>query len=338
MKKGFAIAGNMIVDVTKVISAFPVRHELVDIVHREYSLGGLVNNVIGTLARLDPELPLKAISLIGEDAEGDFILRTLSPFKNIDLSLVQREGVTSFTDVLTEADSRARTFLTFPGAMAEFDLRHIPIDKLDCDIFHVGYIFLLPKLDQPDAECGTRMARLLRDVQRAGILTSLDVVSAVGERFAKYVPPALKYADYFIVNEIEAGKTVGVALRDEREKLLTGRIPGALARLKEMGVARWAIIHAPEGGFGLDERGAYVALPSLRLPDGFIKGTVGAGDAFCSGALYAAYRGESLKTGIEYGIGAAACSLSEPGGADGVRPIAEARALYQSMDKQSLPC
>lgn len=336
MERGFVVAGNMIVDVIKLISTFPVRHGLVNILDKSYSLGGLVNNVIGTLARLDPELPLKALSLIGEDAEGNLIMEAQSKFPNVDLSLIVRHGVTAFTDVLTEADTRARTFLFYPGSGGAFDLEHVPLGKLNCDIFHVGYIFLLPMLDLPDPEYGTRMARLLHGVQARGILTSVDVVSEVGGRYRTLVPPALRYTDYFIVNELEAGMTAGIELRDEREKLLLDRIPEALKRLKAMGVGRWAVIHAPEGGFGLDEAGAYVELPSLKLPDGFIKGTVGAGDAFCAGCLYAAYKGGGLESGIQCGIAAAALSLSEPGGADGVRPIGEALQFYHSMPKQSL--
>ena len=47
---------------------------------------------------------------------------------------------------------------------------------------------------------------------------------------------------------------------------------------------------------------------SLALPEGYIKGTVGAGDAFCSGVLYGAWRGMDLAEAIELGTAAAACS------------------------------
>ena len=337
MNKGFVIAGNMIVDVIKIISAFPERHSLVNIVEQYYSLGGLVNNVTSTMARLDPELPIKTLSRIGEDAQGDYILKTLGEFKNVDLSLVKRGGINSYTDVLTEQGSGVRSFLTYCGADGEFDIDDVPIDKLDCDMFHAGYVLLLPTLDKPHDVYGTRMAHLLHDVQQAGILTSLDVVSEVGDRYKTLVPPALKYVDYFIVNEIEAGRTVGIELRDEHDKLLFDRIPAALHALKNMGVSRWAVIHAPEGGFGMDEQHKFIRLPSLKLPDGFIKGTVGAGDAFCAGTLLGAYQGKSLEDSLKLGIAAAACSLSEQGGSDGVKPLKEALELYESMPKQIFP-
>ena len=57
-------------------------------------------------------------------------------------------------------------------------------------------------------------------VQQRGIKTSIDVVSEASDRFTRLVPPALKYTDYCIINELEAGQSTGVALRDEDGQLL----------------------------------------------------------------------------------------------------------------------
>ena len=40
------------------------------------------------------------------------------------------------------------------------------------------------------------------------------MVSEDSDRFGKVVSPALKYVDYCILNEIEAGKTTGFKIRD----------------------------------------------------------------------------------------------------------------------------
>ena len=82
---------------------------------------------------------------------------------------------------------------------------------------------------------------------------------------------------------------------------------------------------------GLDENDNLVEVPSLKLPKGWIAGTVGAGDAFCSGVTYAAWKGYDLKSAIELGTASAVCSLSQPGSTEGMRTEAEARALYDSM-------
>ena len=336
MNKGIAVAGDMVMDIIKLIDQFPQRHELIHIEEKAYSIGGAVNNTGRDLAALDPQMPVRLVGMIGTDGEGDEMLRQLAQYPNIDTSRVLRQGQTSFTDVLTEKESRARTFLFYGGANDVFDCRHVDVDHLDCGLFHIGYILLLAAMDKEDEQYGTRMARLLHDVQARGIKTSVDVVSEVGDRYKRLVPPALKYADYFIVNEIEAGKTVGIELRDQEENLLVERIPLVLKRLRELGVKEWAVIHAPEGGFGLDRTGNYVKLGSLDLPKGFIVGTVGAGDAFCAGVLHAAYKGETLEQGIRDGIAAAALSLSAAGASEAMRPIDEVRALYRRMPKKSV--
>ena len=336
MKKGIAVAGDMVMDIIKLIDQVPQRHGLIHLEDKSYSPGGAVCNTGRDLAALDPQMPVRLVGMVGEDAEGEEMLRQLSAYPNIDVSRILRQGQTSFTDVLTEKDSRARTFLFFGGANDVFDRQHVDVENLNCDLFHVGYILLLAALDQEDPQYGTRMARLLHDVQAQGIKTSVDVVSEVGDRYRRLVPPSLKYADYFIVNEIEAGKTVGIDLRDAQDNLLTQRIPLVLNRLREMGVKEWVVIHAPEGGFGLDREGHYVALGSLDLPQGFIVGTVGAGDAFCAGVLHAAYKGESMEQGIQDGIAAAAQSLSAAGASEAMVPIQQVRELYQRMPKKSV--
>ena len=159
----------------------------------------------------------------------------------------------------------------------------------------------------------------------------MDVVSEAGNRFTLLVPPALKYADYCIINELEAEQITHVPLRDGSGVLIRANMREALERIRAFGVSAWAVIHCPEGGFGLDQEGRYEAVPSPLLPAGYIKGTVGAGDAFCAGTLYRAYKGMSLREGIELGIASASCSLSEPGAADGMRSVEEAMMRYRKL-------
>ena len=190
---------------------------------------------------------------------------------------------------------------------------------------------LLDALDAPDDEYGTKMARLLHNVQAAGALTSVDVVSEAGDRFQRLVPPALKYTDYLIVNEIEAGKTAGLALRAPGGEIDEESVWEALRAIRRMGVSRWIVVHAPEGAWGLDENDREVFVRSAKLPQGYIQGTVGAGDAFCAGALLGAYRGEALKDALWYGAVAAACSLGKPGATEGVRKMEEALNAFERV-------
>lgn len=329
MRKGICCAGNMIVDITYPIETWPKQNELTHITEGiTNSTGGCVCNTICDLARLDPQMHLVASGFAGHDAEGDFIMEEMKKYPNIDLSMVKRDGRTSFTAVMSNNETKERTFFQHAGANAYYCEDHIDWDNLDVNLFHIGYILLLPALDEPDSEYGTKMARLLHKVQKMGIKTSIDVVSEAGDRFAKLVTPALKYADYCVINELEAQQTTGVCLRDEDGNLLLDNMPLALKKLKEMGVSTWAVIHCPEIGCGIDETGTYYQLPSLKLPKGYIKGTVGAGDAFCAGVIYAAEKGLSMPEALKIGVCTAAASLSEVSASDGVKTVDQVLALY----------
>ena len=329
MRKGICVAGNLVVDITYPIERWPRQNELTTITEGiTRSVGGAVCNVVTDLARMDKSLPLSALGVIGQDAEGDFILEQLGKYRNVDLSLLGRKGATSFTAVMSDNRTKARTFFQYRGANALFDESFIDWEKIDAELLHVGYILLLDALDQEDAEYGTKMARLLAEARRRGLKTSIDVVTETGDRFQTLVPPALRYTDYCVINELEAQQITGVPLRDESEKLYPENMKEALERMKELGVSTWAVIHCPEGGYGLDEENRYVSLPSLRLPEGYIKGTVGAGDAFCAGVLYGAQKRWALPESIRLGTCAAAASLSEPGASEGVGTAEEVLKLW----------
>lgn len=333
-KRGICAAGNLIVDITYPIEQWPRQSELTTITEGiTRTVGGAVCNVITDLARLDPSLPLEAVGVIGEDPEGEFILEQLGAHENVDVSLLKRKGKTSFTAVMSENNTKKRTFFQYRGANALFDEACVEWDRMNGEILHVGYILLLDALDQRDEEYGTKMARLLAEARRHGIRTSIDVVSETGERFRTLVPPAMKYTDYCIINELEAQQITGVLLRDEEERLYAEHMEEALGRMKELGVSAWAVIHCPEGGYGLDEKGGFVSLSSLRLPEGYIKGSVGAGDAFCAGVLYGAHKKWSLEESIRLGICTAAASLSEPGATEGVGSLEDVMKLEEKFGK-----
>ena len=333
-RNGIAVAGNMIVDVLYPILGHPKPGELTTITEGiSRSSGGALCNVIVDLAKLDPALSLTALGRIGTDAEGDYVLEKLREHANIDTSRVKREGLTSFTAVMADTIGKQRTFYHYRGANARFCEADIDWDTLNADMLHIGYILLLDALDEPDEEFGTKMAQLLHTAQKRGIKTSIDVVSETGDRFGRIVPPALKYTDYCVINELEAEASTGIQLRDENNKLLSENMPAALKRLKALGVSRWAVIHSPEGAYGMDEHGNYFETVSAPLPRAMIKGTVGAGDAFCSGVLYGAYRDMPLIDAIELGNAAAACSLTESGATEGMRTAEEASAFCRELRK-----
>ena len=336
MRNGIVVAGYAGVDVLKEITGFPGPHDLVNIESVSLSLGGLVSNCARDLALLDPQLPVYACGRIGNDGYGDEVIKGLGHYKNIDTSLLRREGQTAFSDVLSNIQTRERAFLTFTGACAQFCEEDVPVEKLPCKIFHAGYVLLLDALDQPDAECGTKMARLLKRVQEQGILTSVDMVTTAERERMRLVVPAIRYTDILCLNEHESEIAAGIPLRDENDALVYENIPKVLRRFRELGARKWAVIHAPEGGFGLDEKGEYHAVAGAVVPKEYIGGTVGAGDAFTSGILLGAHRDSTLEEALTYATAAAVASLRNGDASEGVLPLEEALKLLATFPRAQL--
>ncbi|RHW42775.1 carbohydrate kinase family protein [Neobacillus notoginsengisoli] len=334
MRKGIAIAGTIAVDEIKKIASFPDKSELSPIQSVSLSHGGAVANCGISIARIDPEVPIEVVALVGEDEKGSFLQKRLKGYQNIDVSQLKIVGDTPFTDVFHDASDHTRTFFTYKGNAHLFNENTINLDELNASILHIAYILLLDGLDREDGEYGTKMARLLKAAQEKGLKTSIDIVSERGSRYQKIVPPSLKYTNYCIINEIEAGKTVGVDLRDRSGMLKTHEISGVLSKLMGLGVKDWVVIHTPEGSFGYD--GAeFHSVPSLKLESSAIKGTVGAGDAYLAGTLYGAYKGLSIAESMKIGTAAAASSLLEEDSTSGVQRFEKLVSMYRSFPKNN---
>lgn len=328
MKKSVMVAGNIIVDLIKRVPALPEPRCLAPVLSIQRSLGGLAPNVGIDLARLDPELEVVIAGCIGPDAEGQYVREELSRYSNIDQSGIRvSEEPTAFTDVMTVDETGERTFFTFTGANALFGPNDFEFTEDSPRLLHLGYILLLPGLDAPDHNYGTKMARVLAEAQKAGIETSVDVVSQAGERVCRLALPAMQYADYCTVNEFELECITGIRTRADDGSLLTENIPEALGKLREAGVRRWVTMHAPEGAWGLDEDGTLHVVPSLELAPEQIRSSVGAGDAFAAGLLYGVLDGAPYEKALQLGNVTAALSLEGVGASDGIPPHEHAEKL-----------
>jgi len=335
MKNGIAVAGNIVADYVKRIDTYPSSGMLTNITGITRGVGGIVPNVLINLAKLGGDIPLTGIGCMGRDDTGDFILGALDE-AGIDTRFITRLAApTSYTDVMNAQDTGERTFFHCRGANAEFSPAHIPLDSVKADILHIGYLLLLDVFDSFDPEYGTVMARFLHDAQQAGFLTSIDCVSDQKGRAREVTLPALKYCDYVIVNEIEACAAWGIPARDENGVLLEDNIRSALEGFMREGVSRLAVIHCPEAGFSPDKNGVFTRVPSLKLPENYIKGSVGAGDAFCAGCLRAIYNGKSAEEMLTLAAACAAANLSEADSVSGMRSEAEVLELVSCMGLRS---
>jgi sugar/nucleoside kinase (ribokinase family) len=321
-REGILAGGNWIIDQVKVIDTYPAPEKLANILNERQGTGGAPYNVLVDLAKLGVGFPLYGAGLVGKDALGEHILEDCRQHQ-IDARHVQMtaQAPTSYTDVMTEVKGGRRTFFHNRGANALWDGKGLDFKKIKARIFHLGYLLLLDALDAPDRKAGTKAAALLAAAQEAGLKTCVDAVSEDSDRFPRIVQPALKHADYAIFNEFEAGKTTGFRIRQADDRIDPVSLRHAAGSMLQMGVRELVVIHFPEGGFARTRRGEDFWQPSLNVPAKGIRGTAGAGDAFCAGVLLGLHEGWELGECLRTAVCAAAMSLTESTCTDGMKPL-----------------
>ncbi len=319
---GITSGGIWVVDRVKTVDRLPSRGMLANIRSEQASTGGGPANVLFDLARMGAALPLAGVGGVGADEGGRLVLEKAREH-NVDASYIAQtsDALTSYTDVMTEEGTGERAFFHHRGANVLFGPEHLPVNKLSCRIFHLGYLLILDRLDEADADYGTVAARLLHELRRRGIKTSVDVVSEESDRYRTIVPPSLRHTDYLILNEFEACKIVGRAARKKDGALDAREVSKAADELLELGGMELVAVHMPEGFYVLERTGKRCSRGSLVLPDGFIRGSVGAGDAFCAGMLYGLHEGWAPADAGWLGTCCAAACLSCATATDGVGPL-----------------
>ena len=225
---------------------------------------------------------------------------------------------TSFTEVMSVPGGQ-RTFFTYAGASAAFGSEHVSFEENCPKMLHLGYFLLLERVDNGEG------LKILQGAKEYGVETSIDLVSENSDRYA-LVRPCLPYTDYLIINELEAGKLTGLEpCAENLEKMAR--------ELRAMGVRKKVIIHMPDCAVCLSDDG-YCCVASYALPDGYIQGTTGAGDAFCAGALTGIYYGWSDREILEFASASAVMALGSPDATSGLATLDEIRAFCSRFERK----
>lgn len=320
-RKGILAAGSYIVDHVKMIDAWPPQDALATIVSKESSNGGGPYNLTKDIAKLFPDgspFPLAAAGLVGDDADGRWILADCQAHQ-IDTTQLKttNQAPTSYTDVMTVEANGRRTFFHQRGANALFSEQDLDLDQVDARIFYLGYLLLLDTLDQL-TDKGTRASSLLADAHQRGMLTVVDLVSAEGGNFTDIVSPSLPHIDVLLTNEFEASRLSGIDLHQE---FSANNALKAARTILDMGVQQRVVIHAPLGAVAIDRKQGAFTAGSVAMPDKVIRGAVGAGDAFAAGIVYGLHENLSIEESLTTASCIAASCLLHPTPSGGIRPL-----------------
>ena len=329
-REGILAGGNWIIDHVKLVDFYPAQDTLANILSQSQGTGGAPYNVLIDLAKLGAAFPLEGVGLVGDDENGRMIMDDCT-FFGIDVSKIQmtKKVPTSYTDVMTVQSTGRRTFFHMRGANALLAEKHFDLEASNARIFNLGYLLLLDTLDVIAEDGTTGAARLLKRAGELGFKTSVDVVSEDSDRFVAVVTPVLPYIDYLIINEFEASKITGVDVKVDG-RVDFAALSKAAARIFELGVREWVIIHCPAGALARNIKGEETVLGSVDVPADYIVGTAGAGDAFAAGALMGLHDGKPIAESLRIAACAAASNLSDSTCTGGIKSLDE---CYQIADQ-----
>lgn len=259
------------------------------------SIGGNGANTSYTIAKMG--VPVRLISLVGEDERGDKLIRILAG-AGVDTSGVGRlHGVpTPATCVLVQKGG-ARKFYHRPGASREVRPDSFVFERAAYTHFHLANPFSMSKLRQ---ECGDVMRR----AKDAGLTTSIDTGWDSLGRWMEDLGPALQYTDIFFANDAET------------------EMLGGLDNLKAHGARDVVIKTGPDGCI---VNGECVAGFAVEAVD-----STGAGDCFAGAFLAGLSRGLPPRECARLANAVGAMNVEHLGAITGIRGYEETVAWIQS--------
>jgi len=184
-------------------------------------------------------------------------------------------------------------------------------------------------IGSPDDDGRTGASRVLERARELGFVTAVETVSSPDPSFRQVATAALRHADIFFTNEVEASLILG-----EQINANVTSLGSAAEKIAALGCPGRVVVHSTQGAVCRDYDGTLAYRSALNLPRSFIQGSTGAGDAFTAGFLSGAHDDCTTAECLLRGVCVAAASLSSPTASLGVVPLAECLNLAKQFSFQ----
>jgi sugar/nucleoside kinase (ribokinase family) len=312
MKRGFICAGCWTTDRVKIVDRWPAEEELAKIMGIDQQGGGSAHNVGIDIRKLDSTMPVATVGMLGEDADGDFLFNLATEYQIDTLQLRRTEkNVTSYTDVITVGSTGKRTFFHHTGANDLLMPSHFDLRNSTAKILHLGLLSVHAGMDAFTSKGDNGWSEVLEQAQAQSILTSIEMVSIDQARNRELVTPCLPFIDYLIVNDHEIGAIADIDTLHDGQTDISLCVDAAY-KVLETGKMKSVTVHFPTGAICVTSDRQLYEAPAYSVPQSYIKGSVGAGDAFVAGFLYAMHEDWSVQNALCLAHAVAAVSLGSP--------------------------
>ena len=327
-RRGVMSAGTWCVDFNKSIARWPDEDTSNEVLAIDRQNGGSGSNMAFDLKRLDPDFPVEAMGLVGDDDLGRFL------FSECDARGINRAalravpgGATMSVDAFNVEANGRRTHFYHQGVGAGMTPDDFDFSSTRARILHLGLPGAHKAMDRQWHGEANGWVAVLRKAKAAGLVANLELMTTSAERLAELGRPCLPHLDWLIVNDYEIGALAGRETRRADGSTDPAAVAQAIEDVLALGSMRWAAAHFPQGAVVGARDGSRLALGSVALPASAIVGANGAGDAYAAGMLYGVHEQWPIAKCLELGHACAAASMRAVSTTGGVGTVAESLAL-----------
>lgn len=317
-REGFLTAGTFCLDRNITVNTWPEEDMVSTVMAVTPSGGGSACNFAIDMLKLDPTVPVATQTLIGDDADGDF-LESVAREHGINTAGFTRtaEAHTQITDAYTSAATGRRTHILFEGTATVLSPEHFDFSQTTARFLHLGLPGIHPVMDAPWGEDANGWVTVLKAACDAGLETNLELVSTTPDALRTAILPCLPHLTTLVCNDFEIG-ALAKADTVARGTTDVAAVKRAARIALQMGAMELVAVHFAAGAVLIDRAGAEIFVPSVNVPPEEHHGANGAGDAFCAGFFYGRYKGWAQEDCLRMGHAASAASLRAAGTYDAV--------------------
>src|SRR5579871_4002825 len=336
-RRGVLSAGTWCVDFNKSIARWPDEDTSNEVFAIDRQNGGSGSNMAFDLKRLDPDFPVEAMGVVGDDDLGRFL------FGELDGRGVPRGGLralpggaTMSVDAFNNRGTGRRTHFYHQGVARAMNPDHFDFSATRMRRLHLGLPGAHLAMDSPWRDEANGWAATLRKARAAGLETNLELMTIGADRLAALGRPCLPHLDTVIVNDFEIGALAGRETRGAHGGADVTAVTAAIGAVLDKGPMALVIAHFPEGAAAGARDGTRVRMGSVALPPEAVAGVNGAGDAFAAGVLYGLDRDWPIADCLRLAHAVAAASMREVSTTVGVGTVKECLALADRFGMRPL--
>lgn len=335
IREGFLTAGTFCLDRNIVVDSWPEEDMVATVRAVARSGGGSACNFAIDMRKLDPTVPVSTQTLVGADADGDFLVAEAARH-GIDTAGFARtaDAHTQMTDAYTSAATGRRTHILFEGTATEMTPEHFDFSTTNARFLHLGLPGIHPQMDRPWKGDPNGWVTVLRAAHKAGLETNLELVSTSADKLRAAIRPCLPHLTTLVCNDFEIGALAGMETvsHGTTDRLA---VEAAARVVLAMGAMEVVVVHFTTGAVLVDRNGGAVFVRSVHVPKDANRGANGAGDAFCAGFFYGRYKGWPHRDCLKMGHATSAACLRAPGTYEAVAGAEECLALAESWGWRS---